>query len=173
MRFSCINILKNKSRGFTLVEVVIVVGIMSVLSAIIYASFDGAKAKSRDQQRMADISSIQLALEIYFNKNKQYPESLTDLQDGTFTIPTPPRSSENYIDNYFPMKKITATTERCISYHLWTKFENTNSFLESKKGFDSTGDLGELSTPLAECGSYHNTIDASDLSNSLVYDVTP
>ena len=173
MIFSCINILKNKSKGFTLVEVVIVIGIMGILSAIIYTSFDGAKAKSRDQQRIADISSIQLALEIYFNKYKQYPESLDSLQDDrTFTIPTPPRSSENYRSNYFPIKKTTATTERCISYHLWTTFENPNSFLESKKGFNSS-DLSGLPTQLAECGEDHNTIDASAASNSLVYDVTP
>lgn len=175
MRFSCNNIFKNKSKGFTLVEIIVVIGIMAVLSGIIFTSFDGAKSRSRDQQRVADISTIQLALEIYFNREKKYPLELISSSerdpDGFtindhFTLPTPPRSSDTY--NYFPMTRIVDDT-RCVSYHLWTKLENGGSFLDSKKGFDSTAET--LSNNLYECGENHPTVDAS--SDSLIYDVTP
>jgi prepilin-type N-terminal cleavage/methylation domain-containing protein len=173
MKDSLVKKIKN-SLGFTLVEIVIVIGIMALLSSIIYTSFDGAKAKSRDQQRVADISTIQLALEIYFNKNRQYPNSLNILEeDGTFNIPTPPtRSNENgYF--YFPMERIDGSN-RCISYHLWTKLETTSSYLESRKGFDSSSLPTEPGRQLFECGEsglHSAPIDAS--GDLLIYDVTP
>jgi prepilin-type N-terminal cleavage/methylation domain-containing protein len=186
MRFSCINIFKNKSRAFTLIEIVVVIGIMALLTTIIYASFDGAKTQSRDQQRLTDISTIQLGLELYFNQHGSYPKVL--MGDGTTPglvvnvegikylaeIPTPPsRSSEiNYKYNYVPLTK-TNSGERCISYHLWTTFEKSSANLESRKGFNSVfvGGVLDLPTDLYECGTGHNTTNAS--LNSLIYDVTP
>lgn len=167
MKFSGVNIIKTKKSGFTLVEIIVVIGIMALLSSIIFTSFDGAKAKSRDQQRVADISTIQLALEIYFNREKQYPLSLSEFTSSDkFTVPTPPTSLDVY--NYFPMARSNGSL-RCVSYHLWTKLENKNSFLDSKKGFNS--DSNPLPNGLYECGTGHNKINA--LSDDLIYDVTP
>lgn len=166
--------------GFTLVEIVIVVGIMALLSGIIFSSFDGAKAKSRDQQRLTDISNIQLGLELYFNQHGSYPEELDTLMGDSegvkyiVDIPNPPSKAteDNYKYNYVPLTKVLNGT-RCISYHLWTTFEVNSSNLESKKGFNSEGeDLLLLPTPLYECGTLdYNVVDAS--SKPLVYDVIP
>jgi prepilin-type N-terminal cleavage/methylation domain-containing protein len=56
--------LKNKkiNKGYTLVEVVVVISIMAFLSAIIYSSFDVSKAQSRDRQRVSDIVLYKLLL---------------------------------------------------------------------------------------------------------------
>ena len=187
MKFSGVNIIKIKKTGFTLVEIVVVIGIMALLSSIIYSSFDGAKAQSRDQQRLADISTIQLGLELYFNQHGSYPQTL--IGDGTTPglvintegvkyiaeIPTPPskESEDNYKYNYVPLTK-SSSGARCISYHLWTTFEKNNSNLESKKAFNSVFSVGgflDLPTKLYECGSGHVTTNAS--TSPLVYDVTP
>ncbi|MFA5934472.1 MAG: type II secretion system protein [Candidatus Paceibacterota bacterium] len=168
MKFSVVNILKIKNSGFTLVEIVVVIGIMALLSTIIFTSFDGAKAKSRDQQRIADISTIQLALEIFFNKNKEYPKELSTLQeDGTFNIPTAPNNSDGYGYYYFPIERIQGS-DRCVSYHLWTKFENKSSFLDSKKSFNSDSLDG-----LYECGGDTSATGIDASSDDLIYDVTP
>jgi prepilin-type N-terminal cleavage/methylation domain-containing protein len=162
--------------GFTLVEVIIVIGIIGLLSGIIYTSFDGAKAKGRDQQRVADISTIQLALEIYFNKNRQYPDSLSKLEeDGTFSIPNPPNNRDGYGYYYFPIKKdlgtpaLNESNNRCISYHLWTTLEVQSGYLESKSGFNSTELPTETGRALLECGE--NGDAPVDGTSALIYDV--
>ncbi len=168
----------KSTTGFTLVEIVIVIGIMALLSSIIYTSFDGAKAKGRDQQRVADISTIQLALEIYFNKNRQYPDSLNKLEDdGTFSIPNPPNNRDGYGYYYFPIKKdlgnttLNESNNRCISYHLWTTLEVQSGYLESKSGFNSTELPTETGRALLECGESGD--DPVDGSGPLIYDVKP
>jgi general secretion pathway protein G len=154
--------------GFTLIEIVVVIAIMAVLTVVIYASFSGAKAQSRDQERITNISSIQLALETYYNQKHKYPENLSLLTPLYINkIPTPPSGSpsgSDYSYNYVP---IGVTLGICSSYHLWTKLETNNINLSSKKGFSSI----TSSTACAGVATYP-TKDASVSSNSLIYDVT-
>ncbi|MFH0755070.1 MAG: type II secretion system protein [bacterium] len=157
----------KKKYGYTLIEIVIVIAIMGVLSIIIYSSFDVSKAQSRDQKRVTDIKSLQIALEQYFRIYGIYPTSINTLVPNYISsIPTD--SNNNYENNYFPITK-TSGSSNCISYQLWAKFEKNNSYLDSKKGFDST--LSTLPHIMYECGSGHNKINAS--STILIYDVMP
>jgi len=162
------NIFK-KSKGFSLIEIVVVIAIMGVLTVVIYSSFDASKAQSRDQKRVSDVSAIQLALEQYFYAHGTYPLQLNVLVPTYISsIPTDPTTSLDYGVNYFPITKMQ-NTDKCISYQLWTKFERSNGYVSSKKGFNSTA----LSAGSFECGSGHTKINALAPENSLVYDVTP
>ena len=176
----------RKSKGFTLVEIVVVIAIMGILTAIIYSSFDKSKANSRDQKRVSDISAIQLALELYFNKNGVYPMQLVSLVPTYLSaIPTPPNTSDSpYQNNYFPMAKVPGpdNSHSCVSYQLWTKFEISNAYLDSKKSFDSTlvadSKGSKSSGGFYECVSpgnnhYGAQINAGSAANNLVYDVMP
>ena len=66
----------NKRRGFTVVELLIVIAIASLISSIAFASIRTAREKSRDAKRVASIKQIQSALELYFNTNNSYPTGL-------------------------------------------------------------------------------------------------
>ena len=57
------------SRGFTLVELLVVIAIIGILASIVMVGLGGAKQKSRDSKRVADIKNIQLALSLYYNDN--------------------------------------------------------------------------------------------------------
>lgn len=156
--------------GFTLIEIVVVIGIMAVLTVIIYASFNNTKAQSRDQERITNISSIQLALETYYNQKHQYPTSLNLLVDNKYlsSIPNPPIGGPGgieYLYNYVPIGTIE---NLCVSYHLWTKLETNNGNLSSKKGFDSTS--SSVSCASTNPNDFNKTNAAND---SLIYDVTP
>ena len=63
----------HKTRGFTIVELLIVIAIIGLLSAIIMSNLSGSRAKSRDAKRISDISQIQLAIEQYFDRCQEYP----------------------------------------------------------------------------------------------------
>ncbi len=58
--------------GFTLVELLIVMSIISMLITIAVVSFRGAQLRARDTQRKADLRQYQNALEIYANSHNSY-----------------------------------------------------------------------------------------------------
>lgn len=66
--------MKKFQMGFTLVELMVVVGIIGVLSAVMYANFSQSSAHSRDAQRQADLQVLSTAIELYKNKYGRYPE---------------------------------------------------------------------------------------------------
>lgn len=63
----------KSSKGFTLIELMIVIAIIGVLTSIGIVSFSGARAKANDTKRRAELKQIQTALEAYYNDNGKYP----------------------------------------------------------------------------------------------------
>jgi prepilin-type N-terminal cleavage/methylation domain-containing protein len=62
---SIIYIMKNK--GFTLIELLVVISIIGLLSSVVLASLSQAKLKAIDAKKIADMKSINTALNLYFN----------------------------------------------------------------------------------------------------------
>lgn len=60
--------------GFTVVEMLVVVGIISVLASVIYFSGQEGSAQSRDAERQADLRNLETALELYKNRYGRYPQ---------------------------------------------------------------------------------------------------
>jgi len=160
MKFNYINL----KRGFTIAEIVVVVGIMALLTTLIYASLDSSKKQSRDQKRVADISSVQLALEQFYNINKRYPPMLDNTsspENGLLPKYLTSIPSSDII--YVPLKNTMSATY-CGSYHLYVMLESKISILSSKKGFNS------IPSTVIKCAG-GTPVDAS--STELIYDVTP
>lgn len=67
-------------KGFTLVELLIVVAIIGLLTGMVVISIQHVKAKARDSQRVSDINSISTALALYHNDFNAYP-----IYDGYIT----------------------------------------------------------------------------------------
>jgi len=55
------------SRGFTLLEMLVVIGIIAVLVAVGTSSYSTAQKKSRDARRKTDLKTIQNAFEQYYS----------------------------------------------------------------------------------------------------------
>lgn len=57
---------KNKLlTGFTLVEMLVVLAIISLLSSIVFVGVQGFRAKARDSRRISDLNQIRTALVMY------------------------------------------------------------------------------------------------------------
>ncbi|MDO8429923.1 MAG: type II secretion system protein [bacterium] len=65
-------ILKN-NKGFTLIEILVVVAIVGLLSSVVLVGLGGVRAKGRDAKRLAEIRQVQNALELYYSKCGFYP----------------------------------------------------------------------------------------------------
>ena len=65
--------MNKKLFGFTLIEVLVVISIISVLSAVVYANFGEAQKSSRDKVRKTSLKELALALEVYKSQNGVYP----------------------------------------------------------------------------------------------------
>ena len=64
--------MKNR-KGFTIVELLVVIVVTSIIAATTVAGFSGLQKRARDSQREQDIMLIAKALEMYYVDNGQYP----------------------------------------------------------------------------------------------------
>lgn len=61
-----------KNKGFTFIEFMFVVAIISVLSSIIFVSLNTARAKAQDAKIKAQLAGLRNAAQIYYNENGNY-----------------------------------------------------------------------------------------------------
>jgi len=64
---------RKKDGGFSLVELLVVISIIAVLSAVLMVNFVGMRERSRDSQKIQDLNTIKDALRMYYNDVQAYP----------------------------------------------------------------------------------------------------
>ncbi|MBI5530659.1 MAG: prepilin-type N-terminal cleavage/methylation domain-containing protein [Candidatus Doudnabacteria bacterium] len=64
-------------RGFTLIELLVVIAIIGLLASVVLVALNGARQKSRDSKRVADLSQLAKAFELYYNEHNSYPTRTT------------------------------------------------------------------------------------------------
>ncbi|MFH2061590.1 MAG: prepilin-type N-terminal cleavage/methylation domain-containing protein [Candidatus Beckwithbacteria bacterium] len=123
-----------KNKGFTFIEMLVVITIIAVLTMIGVTSFGVANRKARDGKRKGDLEQIRAALEIYYTDESDYPPSLT-FGTGTITngsdtymnpVPNDPLSTQTYVYTSVALSK---------SYDLY-------ALLEGEAGTAYTSDCG-------------------------------
>ncbi|MFH1825218.1 MAG: prepilin-type N-terminal cleavage/methylation domain-containing protein [Candidatus Firestonebacteria bacterium] len=69
----------NKEKGFTLIELMIVIAIIGLLIAIVIPDLLKTRRESEIQSCSASLRGVQSALELYYTHYKYYPEKLVTL----------------------------------------------------------------------------------------------
>lgn len=131
-----------KFRGFTLIEILITIGVMAVLSAgVMTAIGPGPKQAARDGQRRADLAYIASALEIYRSDNRGYPACSSGTSCVPFAItnylnpvPTDPTTGRNY--SYVPAG---CSGGFCTSYRLCAALEKETTAIGACTGSCGSG----------------------------------
>ncbi|MFA6492969.1 MAG: type II secretion system protein [Patescibacteria group bacterium] len=122
----------SKKRGFTLIELLLVVAIIVVLASLVLVSVSKSRQSARDGKRKADLSTIQLALEMYKDSKGAYPVHATWVYDGHAQWATLSTELKSYL---YPMPKdpINSTKYRYeiyttnASYYIRTRVEDVSN----------------------------------------------
>ena len=157
-------------RAFTIIEVLVVIGIITILTAIILPSINGTKARNRDSEKIADIAAIQLGLQLYYSQHLDlgYPQILeqTDFQKYVTADSLISPDDQEYL--YVPLKTRIFGSNKCTYYHLGVMLESSKGQIDEADQFSSV-DLG-IGDFYDYCGD--NT-DGIDGTQELMYDVHP
>ncbi|PLS80603.1 hypothetical protein CYG49_05035 [Candidatus Saccharibacteria bacterium] len=65
---------QTSQKGFTIVELLIVIVVIGILAALVLNTFSGVQARARDSQRQTDTNSLATQLEVFYNDNGGYPQ---------------------------------------------------------------------------------------------------
>ncbi len=163
--------LKFTKRGFTLIELLVVIAIIGILSSVVLASLNDARQKSRDAKRISDIKQLQLALELNYDGQGNYPVDLDTLVTNGYIAQVP--QDPNPAGDYFYAALGSGTS--CTSYHLGANLESsTHSALgadvDAAAGTACTGSVADFD---ADPEVADTDCEAAASSGRTCYDVKP
>lgn len=121
--------IKKMKNGFTILETIIVLVVVSILIMITWNQFDLAKAKSRDIERRSSLHEFSKVIKLYYADYGEVPssEKINSLwgkkweDKGHVYIEMVPK--ENYLDQEYCYK----TYEDIKIFGLLAEFENKNN----------------------------------------------
>ena len=108
-----------RSRGFTLIEFLVVIAIIGILSSVVLASLNGARKKGRDARRISDLKQIELALEMYYDLNSsEYPDAASSLASTYIsTLPADPQGGAYLYDKRRVRSPAASARAMCLVPH--------------------------------------------------------
>jgi prepilin-type N-terminal cleavage/methylation domain-containing protein len=134
--------------GFTLIEILVTIAIISVIFGVIISSASQVQRSGRDAQRQTDLRSVQAAIQQHYADWQYYPDSITfgnPISEGGKTyLATAPKDPVNSGGNIYTYTPLTAAgvagtcsktqsnyTLRCHKYCLFAKLEGSTASINA------------------------------------------
>lgn len=118
---------KLNSKGFTIIELLVVIVIIGILVALALPNLFSAQQRGRDTERKNDLKNISQKLETYYNDNTAYPAgdlaavaTALELDDK---VVADPKNSGEYVYTYTALPEGCAGDE-CQGFTLVANLEN-------------------------------------------------
>ena len=128
-------------KGFTLIEMLIVVAIVAILSTFVLVGLGPVQRGARDARRVSDLRQSQTGLELYFNKNGSYPTGVsgwTGLRDAIVEASVGITAS-NFPNDPTPTKTYVYGSTDGTSYTIGADLEDSNNNKSTLKDSVSNG----------------------------------
>lgn len=166
--------MRKTGRGFTIVELLVVVAIIGLLVTIAIISYTRVRSDTRDAQRSAKITIIAEALEKYYDKNGEYPScaammstpstisstTLTGIDPNALSVPNAASGTNSILCNdlidgssadvfaYVGDGSTDCTAGACIQWTLKYREESTGDIISisSHRGTPAPTDLVATTT---------------------------
>jgi type IV pilus assembly protein PilE len=103
----------KRYRGFTLIEIMIVVAVIGILAAIAIPSYRDYVTRSRITRATAALSDFRVRMEQYFQDNRLYPTACATTPASATEIAYP-RAADNP-DFQFSCANLAATTYQLVA----------------------------------------------------------
>lgn len=116
---------KNDHKGFSLVELIIVIAIMAILVAVLAPQFLQYVSKSRNSTDAQNATAIATALQTYYTTN---PTTGSD----TITVSSTGTTAGDWSTKALADAGITATSVKCKSTTPWTTYTITWTVKDGK-----------------------------------------
>lgn len=127
----------KSSRGFTVVELLVVVALFIVASVVFFVQKNYVETVARDEARKTSINAMYYSLEeVYYKRNNAYPrtinaEVLTSVDPELFKDPNGVKIGESNSD--FRYEPLNCTGDTCKGYSLRTTLENEDDFVKTNR----------------------------------------
>lgn len=140
-------------RGFSLLEILVVVGLLALIATIVLVTIGSARKSSRDTKRQSDLKEIRSAIEFYISDARVAPDALADLEPAYIRVlPGDPVAGKSY--GYVNLGG--------SSYALAAALENTGQGKPLDSDFDGA-------IPITIDGVAHDCSDAAGAEDESVY----
>jgi len=100
---------KQNTKGFTLIEILVVVAIVAILAAIAFPSYQEQVVKTRRADAEGALMSLSNAMERYYVQNNSYVGAAVGA-GGIFPNEAPLDGGTKYYDLSIPAASLTATS---------------------------------------------------------------
>jgi prepilin-type N-terminal cleavage/methylation domain-containing protein len=97
-------------RGFTLVELLVVISIIALLISILVPSLRGARESAKKTQCLARLKALGIANMMYVNSNDRFPDLNNMEDDGTWQYNYLIFDGEDFDNNFGPLTRDTGET---------------------------------------------------------------
>lgn len=69
-----------KQKGFTIVELLIVIVVIAILAAITIVAYNGIQSRAQDTTVTTDLANANKKMQLFYVDNNRYPNSVAELQ---------------------------------------------------------------------------------------------
>lgn len=117
-------------KSFTLLEMLVVIGIIAILVTIGFASYSTVQKKARDSKRQSDLKAFQSSIEQCYSVNSFTYPNITGTGTSSITETCPPATGGPSITITDPLGTGTyvytvTTTVDCPSYYISVNLETS------------------------------------------------
>ena len=127
----------KSTRGFTVIELVIVVAFFAVASVIFFIQKNQVEVAARDDQRKTSINAMYYGLEeVYYRQHNAYPrtvstDTLPSVDPDLFKDPHGVKIGES--SSQYHYTPTNCSGDDCKSYTLRTSLENEDDYIKTSR----------------------------------------